>query len=319
MRNFLAITGNAFRESLREPVYYILLATALIIIGNFPAAALFSFREQVKLVIDSSLATTLTFGLMAAVLCSSHTVSREMRNGTILLLFSKPVHRWIFIVGKIVGITGAVMLFVYILNVASLISIYIAVDQFNFDMFVYVMLFFTAIVGALIGMTCNFVFGRSFAASTVFSTAILMTAMLVVCALSKNLEISVDIGNVIYAMIVLFFAASVMTTISVVFATKFDAIPNLMLSFTVFLVGLFGNFLFLRDSSNAVWNFILKILYAISPNWQCFWLADAIAANKAIPLNYLFLTGGYALLYMILCTVWAIFNFRNSELAGVSR
>ena len=97
MFNLFKISVNAFRESLREPVYYLMLLAALLLIGHYPSIAIFVFFEQMKLVVDSSMATGLIFSLLVAILCASHTVSREMRNGTVLLLLSKPVQRWIFL------------------------------------------------------------------------------------------------------------------------------------------------------------------------------------------------------------------------------
>ena len=104
MLNFFKIAANTFKESVREPIYALLLMCAVLLIANFPFVAIFVFYDQVKLVVDSSMATTMLFGLFAAVLCSSNTVSREMRDGTVLLLFSKPVFRSTFILAKIAGI-----------------------------------------------------------------------------------------------------------------------------------------------------------------------------------------------------------------------
>ena len=86
MFNFFKITSNTFKESVREPIFFLMLFAALVLIGHYPSAALFVFSEQLKLVVDSSMATSLIFGLVAGVLCASHTVAREMRNGTVLLL-----------------------------------------------------------------------------------------------------------------------------------------------------------------------------------------------------------------------------------------
>ena len=80
MRNFFHVARNTFRECLREPIFFILLCSAIMLIGLFPQLALYVFREQVKLVVDSSMATTLMFGLITAVLSASNTISREINN-----------------------------------------------------------------------------------------------------------------------------------------------------------------------------------------------------------------------------------------------
>ena len=114
MLNFFHIAKNTFTESIREPIFFILLITALVLIGHFPSMTLFVFGDQIKLVVDSSMATVLLFGLFVAIMSSSHTVTREMRNGTVLLLLSKPVYRWTFILAKIAGIIFTVVVFVFL-------------------------------------------------------------------------------------------------------------------------------------------------------------------------------------------------------------
>ena len=85
---FYKLTRNTFIECIREPVYYLMLLCALCVNGLFPLAAMFVFRQQIKFVVDSVMASSLLFTLVVAVICSAHTISREMRNGTILLLLS---------------------------------------------------------------------------------------------------------------------------------------------------------------------------------------------------------------------------------------
>ena len=111
MSHLYRISVNTFRESIREPVYFLMLLASLLLIGHFPWLTIFVFFEQLKLVVDSAMATTMLFSLAIAVLCASYTVSREMRNGTVLLLLSKPVPRWSFVLGKIFGIMLASVLF----------------------------------------------------------------------------------------------------------------------------------------------------------------------------------------------------------------
>ena len=140
MFNLFRVASSTFKESIREPVYCLLLVCAAVLIAHFPAISLFVFYEQLKMVVDSSMATGLVFGLFAAVLTSSHTVTQEMRNGTVLLLLSKPVHRWSFVLAKILGVVAAVVLMMFILNCATVISVYMAVDQFRYDSFSYYMM-----------------------------------------------------------------------------------------------------------------------------------------------------------------------------------
>ncbi|MBP1582430.1 MAG: ABC transporter permease, partial [Victivallales bacterium] len=132
----IQIAKNTFRESLREPIFLLVLLTSLVLIGLFPVFTMFVFNAQEKLVVDSCMATTMLFGWGLAILISSYAISREIDNGTALLLLSKPVRRPIFIIAKIAGILGANFVFCILTSLASLISLRVAGDQFRIDMYV---------------------------------------------------------------------------------------------------------------------------------------------------------------------------------------
>ncbi|MCP3965787.1 MAG: hypothetical protein GY750_18525 [Lentisphaerae bacterium] len=318
MLNFYKIAKNTFIESIREPIFFLLLLTALVLIGNFPFMTMFVFFDQVKLVVDSSMATTLLFGLFVAVLSSSHTVSREMRNGTVLLLMSKPVTRLSFITAKIAGIMAAVILFVFICNAASFASVYIAVDQFNLDKGIYYAFFAIIIAGAVIGMVANFLYNKPFPSVATTSLAIMIPLLTIFCSVFKPVP-ELDMHSYLYAMLLLFFSVSTMAAITVVFATRLEVVANLTLSSCIFFIGLISNYLFMRDTGSEVLNFILRIFYAILPNWQFFWLADALASKQHIPFSYIAWSFVYVVLYVFFCTIWAVGIFKNKEIASDTR
>ncbi len=318
MSSFYHIAKNTLTESVREPIFGVLLITALVLIGHFPSMALFVFSEQLKLVVDSSMATTLLFGLFAAVLCSSHTVSREMRNGTVLLMLSKPVYRWIFIIAKIFGIVMAVLLFVFICNTASIISVYIAKDQFRMDMGAYYI--YMSILGfsCLFGMLMNFFRGKSFASSTVVGISLAMPVYCVICLLLKD-HPALSLRDLALALVLLFFSVSTMGAITVVFATRLDMVANLTICTIIFFLGLMSSYLFQNDTGSGALNFIFGFFYALLPNWQFFWLADALAGRRTIPASYIFWSAVYVTLYVSFCTMWAVAVFQNKEIARDTR
>ncbi len=318
MINFFQIARNTFRESIREPIFFILLLTALVLIGLFPFASMFVFSEQMKLVVDSSMATSMVFGLFAAILCASHTVSREMRNGTVLLLMSKPVKRWSFIMAKICGIMSASLLFMLLCNVATVISVYIAKDQFRLDFGAFYTYYIILILCSVFGMIMNYLKGHTF--PSVSFTALLITLPLMMIALiiwAEHPEI--DMINLYKALTLLFFSIAIMATLTVVFSTRLDMVPNLVVCSIIFFLGMISSYLFGGEASSPITAIFSYVLYALLPNWQFFWMADALAGNMAIPVGYIFEAGLYAVCYIILCSVWAVTLFMNCELAKESR
>ena len=217
MFNLFKIAVNAFRESLREPVFFLMLLSALVLIGHYPSAAIFVFSEQMKLVVDSSMATGLIFSLVVSVLCASHTIAREMRNGTVLLLMSKPVQRWSFIIGKIAGIVSAASLFALLCNFACIISVYIATDQFRFDMALYFGFLGALILGCVIGMIANFWRGSSFPEIATYAVTVLVPVFAVICITTQP-HPALGMVELAKALLLINFAVLAMSTIAVVAA-----------------------------------------------------------------------------------------------------
>ena len=57
-----------------------------------------------------------------------------------------------------------------------------------------------------------------------------------------------------------------------------------------------------------------KMLYVFIPNWQLFWLADALGPGKAIPWGYVGRSFLYVLSYLGLALVAAFYMFEDREL-----
>lgn len=317
MLNFFKIAANTFKESVREPIYSLLLMCAVLLIANFPFVAIFVFYDQVKLVVDSSMATTMLFGLFAAVLCSSNTVSREMRDGTVMLLFSKPVLRTTFVLAKIGGIMAAAVLFVLVCNAASVVALYIAIDPFRVDFALYYILLGLLVLGALTGMVFNFSKGSSFPAVMTLFMSVALPVMALAVMIFKTVPPEIILRDFLLAITLLFFAVSAMATLTVVFATRLDMVSNLCVSSVLFALGLMANYLFQPEAGTL--SLFKSFFYALLPNWQMFWLADALASRKNIPLEYLGYAVIYVVLYIGLCAMWAVVVFQDKEIAKDSR
>ena len=321
MTNLFKIAFNAFRESLREPVYCLMLLAALLLISCYPALALFAFSEPLKLVVDSSMATALLFGLIVSVLCAGNTVAREMRNGTVLLLMSKPVSRWSFILGKILGITAAVTLFALLCNLGCVISVYVAVDQFRFDSKIHYAFLGLIAAGAVGGMAANFIRGSSFTEICTYALSGLLTIFVAVLLWRGKAPQGIVISDLLKALVLINFAVIAMATVAVVVATRLDVVPNLCVCTVLFFMGLLSSYLVQKfdDTRSELLKQLLTILYSIFPNWQFFWLVDAIAMKRRIPGSYVGLAALYMLLFVVIASLWAVVLFREKEVAGDSR
>ena len=318
MSHLFRIAANTFRESIREPVYFLMLLAALLLIGHYPWLTIFVFFEQLKLVVDGAMATTMLFSFAVSVLCASYTVSREMRNGTVLLLLSKPVPRWSFVLGKISGIVMSALLFCATCCLASVISVYIAVDQFRMEMHLYGAFVALVALGCAAGMVMNFLKGSSFAEFATYATGILVAGMFAYCLKFRphpDLSLN-DLGK---ALFMLNIGVVIMAAIAVTAATRMDVVPTMCLCSVLFFLGLMSSHLFLNSGNSELLNLICDFCYAVIPNWQFFWLADAIAVGRTIPAAYVINGCIYGAIYFALTAVWAVMLFQDREVASGSR
>ena len=57
-----------------------------------------------------------------------------------------------------------------------------------------------------------------------------------------------------------------------------------------------------------------QVLYAATPNWQLFWLADALEPEKSIPWTYVGKAFGYVVAYLGASLALALLLFEDREL-----
>ena len=327
MFTIFRLSMNACRECLREPVYCLMLLAALIMIGLFPYLSMFVFRQQIRLVCDSSMATTMLFGLFAAVLCSARTISREMKNGTVLLLMSKPVSRFSFVISKICGILVSLTIFVFICNAATWLSILIAVDQFRLSEPLVWCYFGAICAAALYGGIRNFIAQKSFSSNAVAAMTLLFPVIALISHIVRMKTLSdyqltdketfMAARVLIPALCMLFFSVWIMGVISSALATRMEIVGNLMVCLILFLTGMMLHYFaaqaFGAGSVSAL------LCTSLVPNWQLFWMADVLSNRIHIPASYFVWTVVYSVLYCAAWIGWAFFLFQDSELARDTR
>ncbi|MBN2452089.1 MAG: ABC transporter permease subunit [Lentisphaeria bacterium] len=246
------IAKNTLRESLREPIYLLLLLTALSLIGIFPIFTMFVFREQIKLVVDSAMATTLVLGWLLAVLCASHAISREIENGTALLLLAKPVERPVFIVAKILGILVALAVFCLLCAIATVISIRVAKDQFRLDNTVLGIYFGVLALSVILGGIHNYVTRSSFPMAAVKVMLALFPILLVVVYYipvgGERVGLSFE---TVPALVLILYSVWAMGSLATALSTRFGLVSNLLLCVVIFVVGLMSDYLLGRHTHEA--------------------------------------------------------------------
>ncbi|NOY81469.1 MAG: ABC transporter permease [Kiritimatiellaeota bacterium] len=307
------IAKNTFREILREPIFLLIVLSALVLIGIYPLFTYFVFRQQIKLVVDSAMATTMVFGWVTAVLCASHAIAREIRTGTALLVLAKPVERPVFLIAKILGVLGALGLFWFLCSLASLMAVRIAKDQFRLDYRALAVYFGAIALGCAAGGLRNYLRRSSFPMAAVISLgATVPLAWLIVLVLPRGAEqLTRYAWDMVPALILILYAVCIMGTIATALSTRLELVSNLLVCSTVFAVGLVSDYMLGRFADTSI---VARILYCIVPNWQLFWAADALAAKRPIPWGYVGLGAAYLALFAGFFVTLAVILFRDREI-----
>ncbi|MBV9211356.1 MAG: ABC transporter permease, partial [Acidobacteria bacterium] len=99
-----AIARNAFREALRDRVLYnlvlfvLLLTAAAIFLGELSAG------QEARIIVNMGLSAMLLFGAFISIFVGVGLVYKEIERRTVYAIFSKPVGRGEFLVGKYLGL-----------------------------------------------------------------------------------------------------------------------------------------------------------------------------------------------------------------------
>jgi ABC-type transport system involved in multi-copper enzyme maturation permease subunit len=104
LRRVLTIARNAFREAVRDRVLYNLVVFVLLLTAGAIFLGELSAAQEAKIIVDMGLSAMLIFGVFIAIFVGVGLVYKEIERRTVYAIFSKPVGRGEFLVGKYLGL-----------------------------------------------------------------------------------------------------------------------------------------------------------------------------------------------------------------------
>jgi ABC-type transport system involved in multi-copper enzyme maturation permease subunit len=126
LRRISAIALNAFREAVRDRVLYNLVLFVLLLTGAAIFIGELSGGQERKVIVDLGLSAMLLFGVFISIFVGVGLVYKEIEKRTIYAIFSKPVGRGEFLVGKYLGLCLTLLVNVIVMGVGvSLALIYV--------------------------------------------------------------------------------------------------------------------------------------------------------------------------------------------------
>jgi ABC-type transport system involved in multi-copper enzyme maturation permease subunit len=127
LKRIIAIAGNTFREAVRDRVLYNLVLFVLLLTGAAIFIGELSGGQERKLIVDLGLSAMLLFGVFIAIFVGVGLVFKEIERRTIYAIFSKPVGRGEFLVGKYFGLCLTLLVNVVVMGLGvSLALIYVS-------------------------------------------------------------------------------------------------------------------------------------------------------------------------------------------------
>ncbi|MGA9779357.1 MAG: hypothetical protein ACLPRE_02620 [Limisphaerales bacterium] len=285
MRQFLTIAANAFMELVRQPVFLLLMTGSVLFELFLAVPYYFAFGDESKLVENSALAVMLLAGLFGSVLSASASLAREIRVGTALAVLSKPIGRAQFLLAKFAGLAAALTVLTYVNLIGVLLCSKMAFDAYGSTDLMALGIFAAGVaIAYALGGFSNFFLRRPFVSDAVFALVVMATiAAFVIFRFTQSENGFYSQGHVdwrlVPAGVLILFALWILAALALACSTRLDTIPTLAVCSAFFLIGLMSDYLFGQRA--AAGNWWASTLYTVIPNWQLFWLADALDMGKS--------------------------------------
>jgi ABC-2 type transport system permease protein len=318
MNKLWTIAKNTFIETLRQPVYSVIIIAAIFLFFVSPSITMYTMSDDNKLLREVGLSTLFLASLFIAIFAASGAVAEEIENKTILTVLSKPVQRPTFILAKFLGVAGAVAMGHFICTIGLIMTIRHGVLESANDTNDWTVIATAGLI-VLLTVILSAFFNYSYdwkATSTAMGLlAILGTIGLIfLIFIDRDWKFNPANNKInlvdIYGSVLLFLAAVIITALAVAISSRFNIVVTLSACVGLFLLGLVSDWVFGGPAQSHLW---AKICYFAIPNLQIFWISDAIYEASSIPAKYILITAVYAICYSagILALAVALFQRRQ--------
>ena len=315
----LTIAGNAFRETLRQPVFCVVLGVAAAAIALTPTFSMFTLMDSVKLVQDMGLSTILLAGLLLAVLSASHVVSEEIRGRTALMVMARPVGRGQFVLGKFLGIAAAQLVAAYVLMLVLVMTVRIGVPEAAYTKLDNALIWGEVgalLVTLLVAVAANYFFDKPFPSAVSWAAVVVFSLVFVAYGFfDKELKpvpyLSAYSADTMRACMVLFPTVLILTAAAVACATRLSLVLSIVGCSVFYIVGILSDYMFGRFAAKSL---VAAVPYAVLPNFQVFWMGDALSVETTIPWSYVTRSLGYGAVYTAALVLLAMFLFETREI-----
>ena len=254
LRQTVTIAQNTFTESIRQPVYTVVLLVAAAGLALNPSLSAYSMETgegDKKLLVDMGLSVVFLAGMLLAAFTATGVLSHEIEQKTVLTVVSKPVARPLFVLGKFLGVAAAIALAYWVLSLLFLCTYrhgVMSTARDDFDLPVIGFTLLAALTALAIGAGANYLYNWSFTSTFIKTLAVTMTAVFVgVLLLGKGFVLQNPLtdlvahrGELVEVMVGLFMifqAVLILTALAVAVSTRLGQVMTLMICIGTFMLG----------------------------------------------------------------------------------
>lgn len=322
LQRLLALATNTFVETVRQPIYgVLLLATAAMLILNVGLAG-FTLEDDDKLLLDLGLNTLMLSGLFLAAFSATGVLTREIENKTVLTVISKPVSRPLFILGKFAGLQTALTLAFFLSFLVFVLAQRHGVLQNTTDPWdapVLTLGVGSLVISGIIAAFYNYFYGKDFRTTfaAVFSP-MLTLAVLVVAKFDEHWEVipfgsNFVGGQVILAAYLVWLMVTLLSAVALAVSTRMGQLATLVVCTAFLAVGITSDWAF---GQHAAGSDLAALAYHLVPNTGPFWVIDGLSVGTeetAITWEYIGYTTAYAALLTTAALSVAVGLFQRRE------
>ncbi len=340
LRQFRLLTANTFLDIIRQPIILLLTVTALGLTSLLPVVSVFMFGEEARLVRDGAFAFQFGMGLLLAGCAASVALYREISRGTVATVLCKPVSRTLFFLSKYGGILLVLAMFSVLSMLTTLLSVRLPLPGLQTDWRVGALLYAVIPAAFALAGVMNFARQRPFVSGAfLFLLPCLVAALLAAAALAAHPAGS-QAGGCPYcalaaaqaggeapghcsafgsllewrlapAGILIFMALAVLAALALGLSTRLPPVFTLAVCGVLFFLGLLADYLFGAGPERS---WAAAVGHGLLPNWQNFWLVDALAGEGGIAWGYVAGAGAYAVLLIAGLLCFGLVSFRDVEI-----
>lgn len=136
MKNVYIIASSVIKDAARKKIFYVVFLFAIALVALSPMLPTLEESFRTRILLEVSLSMTSLFALVLTLILSVTQITGEIENKTIYNLFSKPLSRLQYFLGKYLGIIATLAIILLVMGLEVLILVLIRLNELTPSLFI---------------------------------------------------------------------------------------------------------------------------------------------------------------------------------------